>query len=283
MAKHPTGTLTTDLLTVCEALEQRYGRRKPVPPADIIESLAYQILELGTTEKAARDALKRLRDEFVDWNDMRVGTVREIQDILGERLPKCRERAEDLKALLADLWTAFRRMDLGQALDAQGIETLRALPDTTNIRRDNVDRTLAQMMGLRVFPNDDDQFRQLKLLGGVPKPWNREQMLKRVDETPELDTEFLLRLHRVLREHVLMWQAAGKDEPQPIGFGWDQPDPLGMGKPEKKPDAKPEKKPDAKPEKKPDAKPEKKPDAKPEKKKPEAKAGKKPAAPAKKK
>ncbi len=247
MAKHPTGTLPTDLTTVCEALEQRYGRRKHQKPADTIESLAYQVLELGTSERVARDALKRLRDEFVDWNDMRVATVREIEDILGPRYPKVRERAEDLKSLLADLWTAFRRMDLGQSLPPDGVETLRALPDTTNIRRDSVDRALAQMFELPVFPHDEDQIRQLKLLGGIPKPWTREQAVKKIEELKDL--ELFLRLHRVLREHVLFWQSQGKSEPQPIGFGWDQDDPLGMGKADKK---KPEaKKPDAK---KPEAK-----------------------------
>jgi endonuclease III len=311
-ASHPTGTLSTDLLTVCEALEARYGRRKAQKPTDFIEALVFQILELGVGERQSRDALKRLRDEFVDWNDMRVATVREIEDILGARYHKVREKAEDLRSLLADLWTAFRRMDLGTVLEPQGLETLRALPDTTNIRRDSVERAIAQMMDARIFPTDEDQFRLIKLLGGVPKHASREQWQKKIEEALEL--EDLLRLHRVAREHVVLCQEAGEDEPQPISFGWDQADPLGMGKPAKpakaekpatgkiekpatgkveKPAAKAEDKPakpeakkaEAKPEpkpeaKKPEPKPEaKKPEPKPEAKKPEAKPeAKKPAA-----
>ena len=279
-ASHPTGTLTTDLLTVCEALEARYGRRKAPKPTDFIEALVFQILELGVGERQSRDALKRLRDEFVDWNDMRVASIREIEDILTPRYHKVREKAEDLKSLLADLWTAFRRMDLGAVLEPQGLETLRALPDTTNIRRDSVERAIAQMMDARLFPTDEDQFKLIKLLGGVPKHASREQWQKKIEEALELDD--LLRLHRVAREHVVLCQEAGEDEPQPISFAWDQADPLGMGKPAKaeKPAAKAEKpaaKAPAKAEK-PVAKPEAKvgkPAAKPETvAKPEAKADK---------
>jgi endonuclease III len=298
-ASHPTGTLSTDLLTVCEALEARYGRRKAQKPTDFIEALVFQILELGVGERQSRDALKRLRDEFVDWNDMRVASIREIEDILGARYHKVREKAEDLKSLLADLWTAFRRMDLGAVLEPQGLETLRALPDTTNIRRDSVERAIAQMMDVRLFPTDEDQFRLIKLLGGVPKHASNEQWQKKIEEALEL--EDLLRLHRVAREHVVLCQEAGEDEPQPISYGWDQPDPLGMGKPAKpakadkpatgkveKPAAKAEKPAAAKVEK-PAAKPEPKPKAekpapavKAEKPAPAAKADKPAAAKAEK-
>ncbi|MFM2092364.1 MAG: hypothetical protein RLZZ127_2853 [Planctomycetota bacterium] len=300
-ASHPTGTLTTDLLTVCEALEARYGRRKAPKPTDFIEALVFQILELGVGERQSRDALKRLRDEFVDWNDMRVASIREIEDILGARYHKVREKAEDLKSLLADLWTAFRRMDLGAVLEPQGLETLRALPDTTNIRRDSVERAIAQMMDLRLFPTDEDQFKLIKLLGGVPKHASREQWQKKIEEA--LEPEDLLRLHRVAREHVVLCQEAGEDEPQVISFGWDQADPLGMGKPAKpakaekpatgkveKPAAKAEKpatgkieKPAAKAEVKPEPKAEKPaPAAKSEKPAPAAKADKPAAAKAEK-
>ena len=279
-------TLKQDLLHVCEALEKRYGRRKPMAHDDFIEALVFQILELGAPERSAKDALARIKDEYVDWNDMRVATVREIQDILGSKYVRCREKAEDLHSLLADLYTAFRRMDIREALAGDGIETLRALPETSNIRRDFVDRALLLALGLKVFPCDEEQLRLLKLLGGCPKPWTLQQAQKRIEET--LDVEGLDRLSRCLREHVQMYQEAGQDEPQIIAFSWDKPDPLGMdkarkadkpktGKVEKPKADKPEKKAEKpkadKPEKKAEkpktgktARAEKKPEKKPAKK-----------------
>ncbi len=230
-AAGPDAALSADLTRVTEALEQRYGRRKPQTYEDVIEALVQQILELGVPERAARDATKRLRDEFIDWNDMRVATIREIEDVLGVRYPKVREKAEDLRHLLADLYTAFRRMDIREALMGDGIETLRALPETSNIRRDFVDRSLLLALGLKVFPCDEEQLRLLKFLGGAPKAWTLQQAQKRIEET--FDIECLDRLSRTLREHVQMYQEAGQDEPQILAFGWDKPDPLGMDKAKK--------------------------------------------------
>jgi|GEM_PF-3568593 endonuclease III len=228
---NPNASAAADLIKVCDALEVRYGHRKPMKFNDFIEALVFQILELGVLEKTARDALKRLREEYVDWNDMRVATVREIEDILGHKYYLVREKAEDIKHLLADLYTAFRRMDLTNLLNAEGIETLRALPETTNVRKDMVERALLLSLDVKVFPCDEDQFKLLKFLGGVAKPLTMVQGIKKIEES--LDSEQMLRLSRGLREHVHIYQSGGEDEPQIIAFGWTQKDPLGMDKPAK--------------------------------------------------
>ena len=211
------GALTADLLGVCDQLEVRYGRRKPQKIPDFIEALMTQILELGATEKAAKDVMTRLKAEYVDWNDMRVASIREIEDILGAKYYRCREKAEDIKHLLADLYTAFRRMEINDLLTAEGIETLRALPDTTNIRRDMVDRALVMSLDVKVLPCDEEQFRLLKFLGGVPKHANLQNFSKKIEDA--LDVEGILRLSRVLREHVHIYSIAGEDEPQPVDYG----------------------------------------------------------------
>ena len=223
--------LLAELLAACEQLEERYGKRKLLKHADFIEALVFQILELGVKEATARQTLERLRAEYVDWNDMRVATVREIEDILGVKYYRCREKSEDIKHLLADLYTAFRRMDIQDLLTADGIATLRALPDTTNIRRDMVDRALLLVLELKVFPCDEDQFKLLKFLGGVPKHLAYQVGVRKVEES--LDAEQMLRLSRVLREHVHVYTTAGEDEPQDISFGLkkDKPDTKSTKKP----------------------------------------------------
>lgn len=229
---NPNAALQGDLVRVCEALEERYGRRKTQKSTDFIEALVYQILELGAAEKAAKDALKRIRDEYVDWNDMRVATVRELEDVLGHKYYRVREKAEDLKHLLADLYTAFRKMDIHDLLNAEGIETLRALPETTLIRKDMVERALLLVLDVKVFPCDEDQFKLLKFLGGIPKPMTMQQGVKKIEES--LEPEDILRLSRGLREHMHVIHNAGESEPQMIAFGWNQKDPLGMDKGAKK-------------------------------------------------
>jgi hypothetical protein len=230
-AANPNAALVKDLMKVTEALEVRYGLRKPGKFTDFIEALVFQILELGAQEKPARDALKRLRDEYVDWNDMRVATVRELEDILGNKYYQVRKKAEDIKHLLADLYTAFRRMEITE-LTPEGVETLRALPETTNVRKDDLERALALTMSFKLFPCDEEQFKLLKFLGGVPKPLTMQQGVKKIEEC--LDAEQMLRLSRGLREHHHVYHEAGEDEPQIIAFEWDKKDPLGMDKGTKK-------------------------------------------------
>jgi hypothetical protein len=230
-AANPNDAQVKDLLKVISALEERYGQRKAGKFTDFIEALVFQILELGAQEKASRDALKRLRDEYVDWNDMRVATVRELEDILGNKYIQVRKKAEDIKHLLADLYTAFRRMEITE-LTPEGVETLRALPDTTNVRKDDLERALVLTLDFKVFPCDEDQFKLLKFLGGVPKPLTMQQGVKRVEEC--LDSEQMLALSRGLREHVHVCHEAGEDEPQPITFGWDKKDASGADKGSKK-------------------------------------------------
>jgi len=227
MAKASSAQLKT-LMRICEALEQRYGRRKQTDFVDFIESLIFQILELGTAERHAREALKRIQVEYVDWNDMRVASVREIQDILGPRYPRCREKAEDLSSLLADLYTAFRRMDLTDLVrTTDGIETLRALPETTLIREDMVERALLEVCEVHTFPCDEEQFRLLKFLGGVHKSLAMDVGRRKIEEI--CDKEDMLRISRGLREHTDFLYDRDIDDPKPIGHGWSKPDPLGMG------------------------------------------------------
>ncbi len=230
-AANPNSALVKDLMKVTEALEVRYGLRKPGKFTDFIEALVFQILELGTQEKAARDGLKRLRDEYVDWNDMRVATVREMEDILGAKFYQVRKKSEDIKHLLADLYTAFRRMEISE-LTPEGVETLRALPETTNVRKDDLERALALTMSFKIFPCDEDQFQLLQFLLGVRKPLTMQQGVKKIEDA--LDAEQAIRLSRGLREHHHTYHEAGEDEPQIIAFGWDKKDPLGMDKGVKK-------------------------------------------------
>ena len=221
------------LMKVCETLETRYGKREPLGTDDFIESLVYQILELSTTEKQAKDALARIDKEYVDWNDMRVASIREIQDILGADYPRCREKAEDLASLLADLYTAFRRMELGDLVRTpDGIDTLRALPDTTLIREDMVERALLEVCKVHTMPCDEDQFEQLKFMGGVPKKTEFEEARELCEEL--LTDEEMMRLSRGLREHTDMCQQYDSFDPEDINFGLDK-----KGKPLPKPKPRP--------------------------------------------
>jgi endonuclease III len=207
------------LISICEQLEERYGVCKPPHLESFIEEMMYQILLLGASDRQARKALAALREEFVTWNDMRVGTVREIQDILGPKYPHARVRAEDLRHLLADFYTAFRRMELEEVVrTSEGIETLRALPETTLVREDMVEWALLHAVGIETFPCNQEQFELLKFLGGLPKTCEYDAGREAVLQA--LDKDQRLRLCHGLREHSDLLEKADEYDPQPIGWNW---------------------------------------------------------------
>ena len=211
-------SLQKKLLAASDELAKRYGTYKATEGEDFIANLALQILALGNTERSARDALKRIREEYVDWNDMRVATVRELQDILGPRYIRCREKAEDLHSLLADMYTAFRRMDVTEVVvTPDGIATLRALPDTTLIRGDMVETALLTVCNISTFPCDEAQFELLQFLGAIPKTWEFDSHLDKIVEA--LDVDQMLALSHGLREHVDFLQLQDIFDPKPVDFG----------------------------------------------------------------
>ena len=230
-----TAAVIKKLQTVSDALAKRYGTFPNGQFGDFIECMIYQILEMGASEKLATKALKDIRAEFVDWNDMRVSTVRELQDILGPKYPRSRMKAEDLHNLLADLYTAFRKSEISELVrTADGIETLRALPETTLVREDFVEQALNQVLGLKTFPTDEDQFALLVHLGGLPKTAEYGDSDLVYEITENVEPELIFSLTRGLREHCEFLQEQDIWEPKEIGFGWDDEDPLGMGPKKKK-------------------------------------------------
>jgi hypothetical protein len=198
-------------------LAERHGGRKHRATTDFIEALVFQILELGVTERVAREAMKRIKEEFADWNDMRVASVREIQDILGSRFEACRERAEDLRHLLADLYTAYRKMELTQVVNTpEGLSTLRALPETTLIRADMIERALINVYNLRTCPLDADQFDLLIYLGGLPKGIEHAEAKALFLE--HLEPVEMQDLSQGLREHLYMLRRHDVSGFKPIAF-----------------------------------------------------------------
>src|SRR5262249_20718351 len=89
----PTATNKQRLLThLFNALSKRYG-----PTADdarpVLEQFIYGICREGTTRERADRAFKTLQERFFDWNEIRVSSVRELEEALSD-LPEAELRAQ---------------------------------------------------------------------------------------------------------------------------------------------------------------------------------------------
>jgi endonuclease-3 len=64
-------------------LKRQPARHTGVVFDEPVDSLVYAVVSENMTEAQTQSAIKKLKDYFVDWNDLRVATVDEIAEVLG--------------------------------------------------------------------------------------------------------------------------------------------------------------------------------------------------------
>src|SRR5271170_3733608 len=80
-------------------------------PRPVLEQLIYAILREGSTRDLADQAFRLLRERFFDWNEIRVSSVREIEEALC-CLPNAELRAQRLISLLQEVFETTFSFDL---------------------------------------------------------------------------------------------------------------------------------------------------------------------------
>ncbi|MEN6308470.1 MAG: hypothetical protein ABFD91_12015 [Anaerohalosphaeraceae bacterium] len=92
---------------------------KPADFNDPLDALLFGLISEHTTEKHARKVYKNLLAHFVDFNDLRVCRVEEIQEILEDFTPVGEQVAESLTRLLTTLFDKYDTLSL-KGIDEQG-------------------------------------------------------------------------------------------------------------------------------------------------------------------
>src|SRR5437879_13571247 len=64
-----------------------------LPGRPVLEQFIYAVCREGSTREAADNAFKSLQEQFFDWNEVRVSSVRELADAL-EGLSDAETRAQ---------------------------------------------------------------------------------------------------------------------------------------------------------------------------------------------
>jgi endonuclease-3 len=82
------------------SLKQKPGKHSPVAFDEPVDALVFAIVSENLTESQAQAAMKKLKDYFVDWNDLRVASVDEIAEVLGPDVEPARSIAATLVGTL---------------------------------------------------------------------------------------------------------------------------------------------------------------------------------------
>src|SRR5438270_9868290 len=112
MATQSKAQYFTDVYTL---LKRRYKPKADhgVPRLSVLKAVVYAICHEDTTREQANQALSRFKDEFYDWNEVRVSGVDEIRENLAG-IPHPEDRARRIRRFLRQL---FNRT-YGFSLDA---------------------------------------------------------------------------------------------------------------------------------------------------------------------
>jgi endonuclease III len=150
---------------ILSLLKKRYKLEPMTAKHSVLEATIYGICHEGTTREQANQALSRFRDEFFDWNEVRVSSIQEIQDVLaGFSQPE--ERATKIRRFLRQLFEKTYGFTLDQLGKKSLKESTKALQEYEAFQSDYVLATVLQLaLSGHAIPIDADIKRGLDRLG----------------------------------------------------------------------------------------------------------------------
>lgn len=159
----------------------RYGdpqRRKVRPPLDqLVESLLWR----QTSIRRGTRALRQLKREFVDWNEVRVSHRDEIAAAMAQT-KWAKNSARRIQTILGKLFMMRHEMNLDFLHDLTKAESRAFLQSLPEVSSDLVDEVLLFTTGVKLFPVNEDIARMAYRLGLVPNARVTKRNQKRLME-----------------------------------------------------------------------------------------------------
>ncbi|APW63709.1 endonuclease [Paludisphaera borealis] len=151
---------------------QAYLKRRYKPKAEkaaarltVIEAVVYGICHEDTTREQANQALSRFKDQFFDWNEVRVSPLEEVQETLAG-IPDPAARAHRIRRFLRQLFERTYNFTLEQLTKKPLKEALKALQPFEVFTSDYVTATVVQQaLGGHAIPVDESTRKAFEHLG----------------------------------------------------------------------------------------------------------------------
>ncbi len=139
-------------------------RRKVRPPLDqLVESLLWR----QTSIRRGTRALRQLKRQFVDWNEVRVSHHDEVAAAMAET-EWAANSARRIQRILGKLFIMRHEMNLDFLHDLTKAESRAFLQSLPEVSSDLVDEVLLFTTGVKLFPVNEDIARMAHRLGLVP-------------------------------------------------------------------------------------------------------------------
>ena len=164
MATQSKAQFLTDVYTL---LKRRYKLKadRNTSRLSILKAVVYGICHEDTSREHANQALSRFKDEFFDWNEVRVSSLDEIQESLAG-IPQPEERARRIRRFLRQLFNRTYGFNLDALTKKPLKEALKVLQAYEAFASDYVTATVIQQaLGGHAIPIDTHTHRALERLG----------------------------------------------------------------------------------------------------------------------
>jgi endonuclease III len=189
------------LKTISHYVASSYRKRRAAfrnYPHDILDLVVFHKFHFYMSEREAIQAFRRLKTAFVDWNEVRISAVKEIQELF-EGLPD----ALELAIFVKDFLEYLHRENQSVTLEFLGEKNLgdirRYLRGIKGIEPATIDLVLRLRKEHPVVPLSAPMERTLVRLGVVRPGDNRDQKEKYLHAM--IREEELLPFHHFLLQH----------------------------------------------------------------------------------
>jgi endonuclease-3 len=167
-------------------------------PGDVIDIVIFHKLHLSLDAASALRSYEELRSHFVDWNEVRVSSVREIQSCL-KPSESSLELAVFIKDFLEFVHRQEHRLSLEFLVDQNLTEIRRYLKQVNGIESSTIDMILRLRKAHPVLPLSPAMEAVLQRLGVTRSSQSRDQRQKKLHDLVE--PERGLSFHHFVLDH----------------------------------------------------------------------------------
>jgi endonuclease III len=155
---------------VFNILKKRYDVPAEPEKRPILEHLLYAVVREGSNRDTADKAFRRLQERFFDWNELRVSSMHEVEDVL-EGLPNRGEKARRLTGILQEWFELTYSFDM-EDLAKKGLkEAAKKLSRIGEVNDYAVAWVMQHGLGGHAIPLDRPSIVALRRLG-ILEPGN---------------------------------------------------------------------------------------------------------------
>ena len=173
----PTTTNKQRLLAQLFSAHKKGHEPAEPEPRPVLEQYIYGLCREGTTREQADRIFRVLQDRFFDWNEIRVSSARELEEVF-DGLPGAESRAERLISFLQEVFETTFSFDL-ESLHKKGLK--QAAKQLARYQAANdyvVAWVIQQTLGGHAIPLDAPSLRALRRLGFIENEHDEPEAIR---------------------------------------------------------------------------------------------------------